>query len=1531
MSDTVVTAKFVADTSSLQAGARKVTGSLQNVQNDVQKSAKGFTMLRGAVGAAFGVAAVAGIAGAARALTNFTRESVAAAQESQMTVRRLEAIARSMGILDTTLGGTTDRLQDYATTLMRQTGVNDETIKSAQALILTFKDVAASAGETGGMFDRATAAALDLSAAGFGDVERNAKSLARALQDPVKGLSMLSRSGVTFTAQEKEKIKALVESNRLLEAQEIIMSAVETQVGGTAAATATSTAKMAASFGEVQESIGFALLPTIESIAGSINTYVMPALEEMAAEASANGPEMASAYQDMVPTLISLGRSFLDIAGQIRTAMQPALQIITRLLQAVVPVVEMLAKAIGAIPGPIMAMVGALVVLRMGLMQTFVRTMNTATKTTVLSFATMRTSAATMAAGIRASFIAAGTAVKGFMASLGPVGWALIGASAAFEIFSGRSAATEDLIMRLKETVDEATGAFTELSQVAMATQFRLDLSPSDAAMLAAMGLSVDEAAAAITKGGDAVAEFQAKIDAAQSSMSTGLLPNETAATLLTFERNFQGMADTAVATQERVRAELDSTAAAQARNTSATVSAAIAAGNAIGPTSGLSMSIGGLGDEAGEAATEIDAMRGELETWLSVTGQIAAVDRAAESIDNLGAASVEFGTNLMGQTPKARDFRAEVISAFEDSAAAAASLSDDLPTQRAIFTGELVKIVNALKTSGVKPRDIEDFLGAMDGLPASVADIMRAAAKAVGDTDFKSEVERAFDKSVKAGTPMTADTMEKLAQGASKAAKEKLGLTLEPELGSIIKSATTALRPTAFNNGELTGKSIGSGAAYGINQSSPIVIAAVERVMAQAKAAADAAVESDSPSRLFARTGDDMAAGVAMGFTRSSSTITTAITAAVPRTKQEGSKLAKALAEGFREAMLGESGGFASAIQSIFGSIPTKNPIEQILGSEGAQKFIDNNKKGLQALLALAERFDAFIERLGSSMEAVQSLADMTARAFGRPSEIMETFGAGTSTDAIIDGYLRLRDVIKQAYSVLTDASIVGKRAAQANRREMQGLLSQVRALAEESLRLQRQYEANLAALEQNEKDYQEDQRRINERYDALEQQAKDRIKEIETYWNGVIPGLEAALSAATAAYERENGVLQGLIKERDGFLSQIRDGARSFVNSLSFTLRDAAGSTNAATQRVVTREIRELANGIRVTVEREMNAVEDATGEAIGNALTGGDVRTALQDRLTQVRSFAANIRTLVARGLDPELVKEFVAAGVSGAGAAAQALATASDSDIQAINQVQQDLAAELADYAGYVSQEWHALGIAQQEAVVGPLRMAQENAQQALNLANTARAQELTAAQAHLDKLTEMRRAELKKAEEDYNAEKKRLEDENKAILARQDEIAQELQNLMARLNRELAAELQRVGNRFARGILDGFKQDYPELYRQLNKLMDDLAKSMSRTATLTVQVVYDYGTGGGGDSSKSGNTGLTLGASPRMAPLTLGTPPPMTATVRTAPAANVNINVNAGMGADGSEIGRQVVDALRQYERRNGPIPVSVSG
>lgn len=1044
MSDTVVTAKFVADTSSLQSGVKKAATGIRGLEGDVKKAAGGFTVLKGAVGAALGVAAVGAITSAARAMKQYATDAVAAAQESLVTERRLENIARSMGVLDGALGGTTQRLTDYADSLRAQTGVNDETIKSAQAMILTFEAVAKTAGESGGMFDRATAAALDLAAAGFGSIESNAVRLARALQDPIKGMTALTRSGVTFTQQERETIKTLVESGRQFEAQNVIMQAVEKQVGGTAAATATNAAKMASAFEEVQESIGFALLPAVESVAGAILTHAVPALNDFAEEAKTTmGPQLAESFQEMLPTILSLGESFLSIANSIRSAMAPAMQVVIRLFQSVVPLVDLLAKALAAVPGPIAVIAGALLLLRTRMGQALVAGVATAQGAVATGFASMRASvitftntlkvemikartqmgalvaaARTTALGVAGAFRTMAGAVKGFMASLGPVGWALIAVTVAFEAFSSRSAEAEERAMAYKDALDQVTGAATRAS-----TEMTIfNLMQKEVGGLYGIGarsfedlatkanLSMADISAALH---GTTAEYDAFIIRMQEAAEQGSI-NWAEYSLLNeaLHEERSALEGARVELENKNRAEAEA-AAATAAATSATVAAAIAAGNAAGPTNGLATAIGGVGSEADEAADEIAAMRTEYEGWLTVTSQISAVDKAAESIENLGTASVEFGTNLMGQTPKARDFRAEVITAFEDSAKAAQSLSDDLPTQRAIFTGELVKIVNSLKASGVKPRDIEAFLGAMDDLPASVSDIMRAAAKAVGDTDFKSQVEKAFDKSVKAGAPMTADAMERLATGASNAAKAKLGLTLEPELAGIIKSGTTALRPTAFNNGKLTGQSIGSGLANGIQASSPIVQAAVARVIAQAKAAADAAAEVGSPSRLFAETGDDISAGIGMGVARSATAATKPLTAVINTMLNQINKAFKGAEKLINNAMKGATDA----------------------AKDNLQKFLDS----------VTKTFDRFKERMGTLKEIAREWLSFTRG-------VRETTPTLESSLARVDNLYRRLEKSVNAKGKVTDGSVAAtRRMAEALRNELATALDLAQANLDE------------------------------------------------------------------------------------------------------------------------------------------------------------------------------------------------------------------------------------------------------------------------------------------------------------------------------------------------------------------------------------------------------------------------------------------------------------------------------------------------
>src|SRR5690606_34628428 len=116
-----------------------------------------------------------------------------------------------------------DQVGSLATAISNKSGMDDEAIQSGANLLLTFKNVRNEAGKGANIFDRATQAATDLSAAGFGDMAGQSKMLGKALNDPIKGISALSRSGVTFTEGQKDQIKTMVESGDLLGAQKLML------------------------------------------------------------------------------------------------------------------------------------------------------------------------------------------------------------------------------------------------------------------------------------------------------------------------------------------------------------------------------------------------------------------------------------------------------------------------------------------------------------------------------------------------------------------------------------------------------------------------------------------------------------------------------------------------------------------------------------------------------------------------------------------------------------------------------------------------------------------------------------------------------------------------------------------------------------------------------------------------------------------------------------------------------------------------------------------------------------------------------------------------------------------------------------------------------------------------------------------------------------------------------------------------------------------------------------------------------------
>lgn len=289
------------DDKGLDEGLNEVPGKLDRVGQQMASSGamltKGVTLPILAAGA--GLFALAGAQEDAETLLASSYESMAAA------------------------GWTTlDELQAQASAFQEVTTFGDEDILEFQSVMLTFGNV------TGDVFTQATELGLDMSAKLGTDLQSTAIQVGKALNDPVQGISALSRAGVSFTEDQKAMVKAMAEAGDMAGAQAIILGELENQFGGTAEAmalTGTGQAKQAMNaLGDAGEQIGAFLIPVVSELAGWLKTLttwfqnLSPEAKEwvvrIAAIVAAVGPALYVGGK-LISTFSNIGKAFKALSA----------------------------------------------------------------------------------------------------------------------------------------------------------------------------------------------------------------------------------------------------------------------------------------------------------------------------------------------------------------------------------------------------------------------------------------------------------------------------------------------------------------------------------------------------------------------------------------------------------------------------------------------------------------------------------------------------------------------------------------------------------------------------------------------------------------------------------------------------------------------------------------------------------------------------------------------------------------------------------------------------------------------------------------------------------------------------------------------------------------------------------------------------------------------------------------------------------------------------------------------------------------
>jgi hypothetical protein len=237
-------------------------------------------------------------------------------EQAKTEEARLRNVIRQMGLYGNNTDKVTKRLMEQANATELLTGMDRQSITLAQTKLALFPKIAKSADITGGAFDQLTMAALDFAAAGLGSVEENALKMARALDDPSRGLNLLLRGGM-LTRERFDQLKATFEeTGNSAEFMGMMITAIKERADGTAESTANSTARISKAFAQLREEIGKPLSDQFDRLAD----LLMAQLPKMKESAAAIGRGISNTISDLVQgdvsKLMAIGEFIGTVVGK---------------------------------------------------------------------------------------------------------------------------------------------------------------------------------------------------------------------------------------------------------------------------------------------------------------------------------------------------------------------------------------------------------------------------------------------------------------------------------------------------------------------------------------------------------------------------------------------------------------------------------------------------------------------------------------------------------------------------------------------------------------------------------------------------------------------------------------------------------------------------------------------------------------------------------------------------------------------------------------------------------------------------------------------------------------------------------------------------------------------------------------------------------------------------------------------------------------------------------------------------------------
>ncbi len=297
-------------------GVDKAKSDIAGLHNEVGKSPG---LFRAASGGMNGFLKTAlGVAGGVlgfMAVKDAIMSCVDAAGESQQVMAQTVAGIKSTGGV---AGMTAQAVADLADHISQLSGIDDEAVQTGENMLLTFTNVGKS------VFPQATQAIADMATKMNGgaipsaqQMQQQALLVGKALNDPIKGITALTRVGVTFSDQQKTQIAQMMKAGDVAGAQKVILGELQKEFGGAAEAAGDTfpgkMAKFQVALGNMQETIGGAIIPILSDLMSGFQ----PVMQAIAAGLPGALDALKSAFAPVFSAIGDAVKQLGPVIGQV--------------------------------------------------------------------------------------------------------------------------------------------------------------------------------------------------------------------------------------------------------------------------------------------------------------------------------------------------------------------------------------------------------------------------------------------------------------------------------------------------------------------------------------------------------------------------------------------------------------------------------------------------------------------------------------------------------------------------------------------------------------------------------------------------------------------------------------------------------------------------------------------------------------------------------------------------------------------------------------------------------------------------------------------------------------------------------------------------------------------------------------------------------------------------------------------------------------------------------------------------------------